>query len=70
MRDSDGPADMAAYRRARQERADQALICLFADVLGAPLTRRELTPDQQARRDARRDEIRLRRAEARRDLSS
>lgn len=42
--------DLSAYRRARQERTDQALIALFSGVLGTPLERRELTPEQAARR--------------------
>lgn len=60
-----GPADLESYRRARQERADQALICMFAAVLGAPLTRRELTPEQERRRAERLALIRERRAQAR-----
>jgi hypothetical protein len=52
-------SDLSAYRRARQERASDALICLFSQVLGTPLERRELTPAEQARRDARRDSRRL-----------
>lgn len=47
------PYDLTAYRRVRQQRADQALIEMFASVLDAPLVLRELTPEQQARRDAR-----------------
>lgn len=44
---------LSAYRRVRQERADQALIVLFAEILEKPLERRELTPEQQARREVR-----------------
>jgi hypothetical protein len=51
--DDDGVVPLQAYLRARQERADSALIAMFADVLNRPLERRELTPEQQARRDAR-----------------
>jgi hypothetical protein len=45
--------DLASYQRSRQVRADQQLIVLFSKVLSQPLTLRELTPEQQARRDAR-----------------
>lgn len=45
--------NLSAYRRVRQERADQALIELFAEILEKPLERRDLTPAQQARREAR-----------------
>jgi hypothetical protein len=44
---------LETWRRVRQERSDQALIELFAAALGTPLALRELTPEQQARRDAR-----------------
>jgi hypothetical protein len=47
------PYDLSAYRRVRQERGDQALIELFSEILEKPLERRDLTPEQQARRDAR-----------------
>lgn len=56
-------SDLSAYRRARQERSSDALIQMFSSVLGQPLERRELTPEEQARREAR---MRARRA-ARRD---
>jgi hypothetical protein len=45
--------DLSAYRRARQERASDAVIEMFADVLGKPLVRRELTPHEQAIRENR-----------------
>lgn len=51
--DDDRPVVLDAYLRARQQRADQALIALFADVLNKPLERRELTPAQRARREQR-----------------
>lgn len=50
--------DLSAYRRARQQHGDQALILMFAEVLGQPLTRRSLTPEEQARRE---DRLRTRR---------
>lgn len=46
-------SDLSAYRRARQERASDAVIEMFADVLGKPLARRELTPEEQAYREDR-----------------
>lgn len=52
----DGPspaADFSAYAHVRRERADQALICLFAGVLNKPLAYRELTPEERARRENR-----------------
>lgn len=58
------PYDLTAYRRVRQHRADQALIEMFAEILDAPLERRELTPEQQARRDARLAERRRQRTPA------
>lgn len=62
-RDPYPPAhDLSAYRRARQERTDQALIALFAEILDAPLERRELTPEQEARRAARLEERRRQRS--------
>jgi hypothetical protein len=45
--------DLSAYRRVRQERASDAMIEMFAGVLGKPLVRRELTPHEQALREAR-----------------
>jgi hypothetical protein len=51
-------SDLSAYRRARQDRAADALICLFSQVLGKPLERRELTPEQRARRVARLQRVR------------
>lgn len=45
--------DLSAYRRARQESSAEALICLFSQVLGKPLSRRELTPFEHARRENR-----------------
>jgi hypothetical protein len=45
--------DLSTYRDARQARSDHALILLFSEVLSKPLELRELTPEQQARRDAR-----------------
>lgn len=45
--------DLSAYRRVRQERTADALICLFSQVLGKPLERRELTDAERARRQAR-----------------
>jgi hypothetical protein len=47
------PYDLTAYRRVRQHRADQALIEMFAEILDKPLERRDLTPEQTARRDTR-----------------
>jgi hypothetical protein len=55
-------SDLSAYRRARQDRSADALICLFADVLGKPLQRRELTPFERARRENRRRERQQRRS--------
>jgi hypothetical protein len=55
-RDDDVPppaSDLSAYRRARQERASDAVIEMFAGVLGKPLVRRELTPHEQALREDR-----------------
>ena len=46
-------SDLSAYRRVRQERASDALITMFSQVLARPLARRELTPEEQARREAR-----------------
>lgn len=54
--EADVPApasDLSAYRRARQDRQAEALICLFSEVLGKPLARRALTPREVARRQAR-----------------
>jgi hypothetical protein len=45
--------DLSAYRRHRQSQADESLIVLFSVVLGKPLELRELTPEQQARREDR-----------------
>jgi hypothetical protein len=57
MSHDDGPpppaSDLSSYRRARQERSSDALIQLYAAVLGQPLKRRELTPEEQARRENR-----------------
>lgn len=56
--------DLTAYRRAREQRAAEATIELFAEILGKPLALRELTPEQQARRDARLAERRRQRPPA------
>lgn len=53
MSAEDGVVPMDAYLRARRDRADAALITMFASVLNTPLERRELTPEQRARREAR-----------------
>lgn len=45
--------DLSSYRRARQERTSDRVIEMFAAVLGQPLERRELTPEEQARREER-----------------
>jgi hypothetical protein len=61
--------DLSAYRRARRDRADQAMIELFAGILGKPMEVRELTPEERARRE---DRVRARhetRQVARRRLS-
>jgi hypothetical protein len=52
--------DLSAYRRVRQDSTDQALITLFAAILGKPLERRELTAEQRARREQRIQERRHR----------
>lgn len=46
-------SDFSSYRRVRQERASDALICLYSKVLGQPLARRELSDEEWDRRDAR-----------------
>jgi hypothetical protein len=53
---------LSAYRRVRQERADQALIVLFSEILERPLERRDLTPEQEARRAARLEQRRRQRS--------
>lgn len=45
--------DLSAYRRVRRNGADLALIEMFSGILGKPLELRELTPEEQARREAR-----------------
>jgi hypothetical protein len=53
--------DLSAYRRARQQQAEQSVIHLFSAILGKPLALRELTPEERARREDRlRDRRRLR----------
>lgn len=54
--DDDVPSpasDLSAYRRVRQDRQAEALICMFSEVLGKPLARRALNPRELARRQAR-----------------
>lgn len=51
--------DLSAYRRARQQHADQRLIEMFSGILGKPLAIRELTSEQLARRE---DRLRSQRA--------
>lgn len=65
--DADVPppaSDLSAYRRARQERTSDAMITLFSRVLGQPMVRRELTPEEQARREDRLRRLRERRRPA------
>ena len=51
--DDDRVVDMQGFRDARRDRSEVALIQLFAGVLGQPLERRDLTPEQQVRREMR-----------------
>jgi hypothetical protein len=53
MADDGGPVNLAAYRDSCQHHAEVALLQLYAGVLNKPLERRELTPEQRARREAR-----------------
>lgn len=58
---NDDVIDLAEARRRLDGRQEVALLALFSGVLGKPLVRRDLTPEQQAARETRAAQLRQQR---------